>query len=177
MVNKIPPLLWVLIGFLGSVNGFCAELELTSGINYYSLQSDIQTENVSKASYILSAKLRGQHGDKQQHYLGTGLDIIDINNMRLLGFRAVDYQWAMTKNLRLGAFIGAASLANKTPQNGYYLGINLSAPRLYRNLGLILEISMANGLARDILPSDPATRSPDTFIDIYMSSLSLAWSF
>lgn len=158
------------------------EIELTTGINIYSQKinpdnpeiSDLATSGMAP---LLGIKIRAPHGIKQQHLLGTGLDVTEVDGKRLLGFRAIDYQWESQKSYRIGTFIGAANLDNDAPQIGYYLGLNFSQPKLYKNLGYSIEATAAYGLGRDRLPTDPAGKLPDIFFNIYSVSANLTWIF
>ncbi len=159
-----------------------ATVEVSLGLNYF-LQSQTSdsffepVKNQTDAGYQISAKIQKPYDHNEKHYIGTGLDIADINGQTLLGFRAVDYKWAMNDSYHLGFFIGAASLDNKAPQNGYYYGVNLTIPELYKNFAVNFEISRADGLARDRISSDAPGDQPDIFMDITTSSINLAWQF
>ena len=164
-----------------STAAYTAELELAAGVNFYTQKIGSGGIDVADgdtgSGHILSMKIHSPHGDSQQHLLGAGVDIVDINGQQLLAFRAVDYQWVNSHDYRIGAFIGAASLDSGAAQTGYYLGGNISKPNIYKSLGLSWEIAISSGLGRDRLPTDPEGQRPDIFMDIYSSSLSLIYSF
>ncbi len=175
----------IITGGLISSSCMAAELELAVGINLYKLTVDHHNpeqefREESAAAPRFSVRIHAPHGKTGRHFWGTGLDITQIDSQQLLGFRALDYQWQATDTMRLGGFIGAASLDNSAAQMGYYLGANISWPSLYNGLGISLETTLAHGLGRDRLGSDtpPAPEAiPDIFFNSVSISANLSWTF
>lgn len=152
------------------------------GIKQYSKSyrkgnEEFDGQDYSGSDAFVSFVARNRYGKNKKHTLGIGADISQIQGQIMLGFRAVDYQYLLTERLRLGTFIGAASLQSGAPQNGYYYGANLSYLNFWHGLGVSVEWSRGDGMARDRLPSDPDGFKPDIFIDINQLSLGVVWQF
>ncbi len=158
------------------------KFEVSLGLNYF-LQSQseanflVSIEDSTDIGLQIGAKIRSPFTQNKLHFIGTGLDIANIEGQRLLGFRALDYQWQFDEQYRLGLFFGAASLDTGAPQNGYYYGFSMTMTNFYENLTINLEMSRADGLARDRIVSDPAGTEVDIFLDVFMSSINVAWQF
>ena len=98
----------------------------------------------------------------------------------MIGLRALDYERAIGKHVRIGGFFGAASVDTGKPQTGYYMGLNASYRMLNDRLGLVFEIKHGNGLARDRIEGDPPPSvedRPDVFMDFVSTGLKLSWTF
>ena len=136
------------------------------------------TGDSSGSDFSLGLGMLNELGENGRHHLGFGLDIQNVLDDRLLGLRAVDYQYQATQKFRFGAFIGAATVNTGASQNGYYLGANAAWMEILPNLDIVLELRRADGLARDTLPSDELDISrPDIFMDVNFSAVLLRWRF
>ncbi|SMF59516.1 hypothetical protein SAMN02745866_03836 [Alteromonadaceae bacterium Bs31] len=162
------------------------EMHLGAGLNYYSvkyLTGDAQIDSTREtgSAYHFSWGLRNSFGESKRHFIGAGLDIDDIAGKRVLGLKAIDYQYALTDSFRLGAFIGAASMDSGLPQNGYYYGASGTLLELLGTFDLIAEFRYGSGLARDRIleddPDDPILGRPDIFNNYYSAALSLSYRF
>ncbi|WP_139309890.1 hypothetical protein [Teredinibacter haidensis] len=171
-----------------SAGSLAYEPYLNIGATYYSISYDTKnstydaTKNTG-SGYHLGFGIRNTFGSDNQHLLGTGIDIDQIDNQKLLGYRALDYQYKLNTNIRFGGFIGAASWNTGLPQNGYLTGINASYLPLSDKFDVMFEVRYASGLARDRLLEDdpentnPYSPQPDIFAVIMSSSLIINWRF
>ncbi len=148
------------VGVATSVSEFLTEIE------------EIDDETETSSGYALGVSAKRPVGKTNRHLFGFGVDFIEVSGQRLTGFRALDYQFKISKRIRLGTFFGAASLDSGEPQNGYYTGLNLSITDIYKNLGFKFEIKRSDGLARDRIEGEPQGSRPDIFIDIHSLSVS-----
>ena len=169
---------------LSPITSHAYELQVNAGVSVYSVtllsgDSLVNKETNSGEGGVLGFSVKAPRGMSGKHYWGVGLDIADIEGDLLLGYRAVDYQYAMTDTFRVGAFLGAASWDTGLPQNGYYFGLNASMENVFPRVGLKLEARVADGLARDtILDSDPKGEiTPDIFADIHSVVASVTYRF
>lgn len=118
--------------------------------------------------------------DNSRHSIGVGIDVMDLQGSTLVGYRAINYYYQLTRWIRVGAFFGAASLDNKLPQNGYYSGVNLNITNIFENLDVVAGINHGNGLARDknLVPEENLPgRRPDFFINFYSTFIGLQYRF
>jgi len=164
---------------------FAAEPYFKAGWSAYSIRNftgnpTLDSERAKGNGFHLGAGVRKKFGG--DHYIGAGIDLDSIAGQHMAGYRAIDYQYQLSKLIVIGSFFGAASLDSGLPQNGYYTGINLSYTPSVQNLGLVFEIRYASGLARDkLLDTDPQNLTdeyiPDIFADITSGALLLNWRF
>lgn len=173
---------------LCGLNQACAqEWVISAGIEthraeFNTLDPVIDSSNPTSQGLYLSTALRKTFGASQKHKLGFGLDISEVNNDRMTGFRALDYQYQWLKNIRIGAFFGVASLDSGLPQNGYYTGVNTTYfPSAAQNWSLSVELSHGNGLGRDRVAElgDPLCRcrQNDIFLDFYRAAFKFDYYF
>jgi len=147
-----------------------AEFQIGVGITQNYIDSDTGNEQVdgnteNGISEAISLIARKQY--KGKYLLGAGIDLSNINGDRYLGIRAIDYQYIVLENTRVGAFVGAASINNSLPQNGYYLGFHLTQTNIFNFFDFGAELRYGSGLARDrLLSTDPPGDKPDMFMDI-----------
>jgi hypothetical protein len=181
MVTKITFLLILLLTL--SAQAISAQRHVNIGLQNHSITYDwdgsepVDTES-SASDYSIGVGILNQLGQNGRHHLGFGLDIQNILDNRMLGVRAVDYQYHAFKQFRIGAFIGAATVDTGASQNGYYLGANAAWMDLMQNVDLVVELRRADGLARDTLPSDNLSISrPDIFMDVNISTVLIRWRF
>ena len=120
-------------------------------------------------------------GKSGRHWLGAAIDVTELLDDTVIGFRALDYQWRFSERMHTGAFLGAASLDSGLPQNGYYFGAHAGYFILPSKLSARFELQHGEVLARDkLLTDDPGQgpeNRPDTFLSYTSSSLQLAWHF
>jgi hypothetical protein len=166
-----------------SANAFSVERYLSFGAQSHSVSYDLDNgeivfENESGNDYSVGVGVHNQFGRTQRHFVGFGLDIQNVLDDRMFGLRALDYQYQVSQKLKIGAFIGAATVDTGASQNGYYTGANLTWQNLLPRVDIVLEFRRADGLARDTLPSDELdiTR-PDIFMDVDFTAMMLRWRF
>lgn len=174
---------FILFLMLIGANVAAVERYVNFGIQSHSASYDLDNsevvfENASGSDYSLGVGMLNQFGKTGRHFLGFGLDIQNVLDDRLLGVRALDYQYQAMQKLRIGVFIGAATIDTGASQNGYYAGANVAWQDFMPKLDLVLEIRRADGLARDTLASDELdiTR-PDIFMDVDFSAVVVRWRF
>ncbi len=159
------------------------QFTVSAGAQQHSVSWDTGLEEIDEADhsgtgYHFGVLVHNHLGSSLRHRLGVGVDYDEVDSMPLLGLRAVDYQYLLNSKVRLGAFIGAASLDSGFPQNGYYLGGRASWD-FNREWSLVAEFRHANGLARDRrgqFPPDELKR-PDVFADVSVAGLQLEYRF
>lgn len=159
------------------------ELHISTGFQSYSvdqLAEDNTQPNEPESSTVLhlAAGAKRHFGASKKHWLGFGVDRYQILGQRLLALRALDYEYQLTSQVRVGAFFGAASLNTGLPQNGYYTGFNASYLDVIPNLDIVAELRHGNGLARDRRPEiDPVGERVDMFLDFTSLGFSVRWTF
>lgn len=159
------------------------EVSVQAGLQSYTVKqleedNSLPDESESGTGLHLGLSVKKGFGDHNQHWFGFGVDRDQIMGQRMLALRALDYEYQLTNQVRLGAFFGAATLDTGLPQNGYYTGFNASYLDIMKNLDLVAEFRHGNGLARDRrLQSDPMGERPDMFLDFTSLALSVRWSF
>lgn len=137
--------------------------------------SDFDSQDHNGNGYHYGFSFKNRIGSSKKHYLGTGVDINDILDSRMIGLRAIDYQYALMQKLRVGGFFGAATINTGRPQNGYYLGANVNYH--FKHLAIGFEIRHGNGMARDRISGDPQGVKPDIFLDFIATGVHLSWTF
>ncbi len=183
---KLIKLFITALPLLHAVTANAYEMHIGAGANYYSVNYttgdlELDSENETGSGYHFNWGIRKSFGETQRHYIGAGLDIDDIAGNRVLGLKAIDYQYATGKNTRLGAFIGAASMDSGLPQNGYYYGAHATLNNFPGPFDLKAELRYGSGLARDRLldddPQDPVYNRPDIFNSYSSAAISLNYRF
>lgn len=170
-----------------STTSIAAEsLEFRASAGYQSHNADWLTadpefnnQDFSDSGIYFGISLKNRFGKNNNHLVGVGIDIDSILDERVIGYRAIDYQYVLNKKWRIGGFIGAATIDTGLPQNGYYLGANGSY-FFSEKISLTAEIRHGNGLARDrVFESDPeqVTELPDIFLDYSAFGLQVDWHF
>lgn len=189
VINNMLPPFKALINFalLLLTLGICSAahaVERYVGLGYYSYNTELNLNNIdpiiietSDSAISASIGFRNQYGKTGKNHFGLGLDFSSINDDRMIGFRALDYQRQITQHIRVGGFFGAATVNSGAAQNGYYFGGNVSWMNLISNFDIVAEYRRGDGLARDVIASDPETTSPDIFLDFSGIALSLNWRF
>lgn len=155
------------------------------GANYHSGHYEIgipavDDNDTTGTGYHLGMGIRRSFGASNKHLIGAGIDVDKMVGQRIIGYRAIDYQYQFGAKVRSGLFVGAASLDSGLPQNGYYAGITASWIDVLAGADLTLELRQANGLARDRLQSSdphPPLGRPDIFVDVSSTTLALSWRF
>ncbi|WGO98823.1 hypothetical protein QFX18_01955 [Saccharophagus degradans] len=160
------------------------EFNLAAGLQSYSVQqleedNSLPDEAESGTGLHLGASVKNNYGDSNKHWFGFGVDIDRIMGQKMLALRALDYEYELNEDMRIGAFFGAATLDTGLPQNGYYTGVNASYLNIIDKLDLVVEARYGSGLARDrkLLASDPSGERTDMFLDFTSIALSLRWNF
>lgn len=165
-------------------NANAGEITLTIGADHTKTiftedDSNVIDENSKISSAHFGLRAKKVFGSKRLNLLGTGVDFGKVGGFNYVGYRAIDYERILGNQLKVGTFIGAASIDSGLPQNGYYYGANLSFnyPKT-KALSTILEFRYGRGLARDrILDSDPEGKErPDMFVDFSTISIALSWT-
>lgn len=163
-------------------------VEFSVGAGYQSHDASWKTDNpafdnrdFSDSGYYFSLGLKNEVGKNNKHLIGVGIDASEILNEQIIGYRAIDYQYAVNDSIRLGGFFGAASIDTGLPQNGYYMGANASY-FVTESLSIGAELRHGNGLARDRQEQlgDPVSETedvPDIFLDFTAFGLQLNWHF
>lgn len=143
------------------------------------LYGNPQIDNADHSARTLKLGLgiRNTYGNHKKQKVGFGVDYFQLEDQTLIGFRALDYQYQIHKNLQAGFYVGAATLDSGLPQNGYYAGISTSLLNLLPTTDILFEVSYGSGLARDRRPFDPPGDKLDIFIDFVALGLSLNWHF
>lgn len=181
MVNKLQ------IFVLGSLLLLTADVgaaELSLGVGATAYQTDYLTGNAEfdsadhdgtdiKATFAI----HNVYGEYQHHKVGVGLDYFNVNDQRLIGYRALDYRYQVSRHFQGGLFLGAASLDSGIPQNGYYGGVNLGLLDAVFDTDIVFEINIGSGLARDRTSKDVPGEKPDIFLDFVASSITLQKRF
>ncbi|TVZ37928.1 hypothetical protein P886_2275 [Alteromonadaceae bacterium 2753L.S.0a.02] len=180
---KTLKILFFSYAFVCAIPAQAAEYFLNLGTLAYRVKYLVGNEAIDNQRYngnaiTASVGIRNLMGSRQQHALGFGVDTYEVDNQRLIGLRAIDYQYQFNSWLRAGAFIGAATLDSGLPQNGYYLGVNFSVLKILYNTDVLFEYRNGNGLARDrLLKDDPEGVKPDIFADFNVAAIALNWRF
>jgi hypothetical protein len=183
----------IFIGCLGLIISLLAthahavEFSLSAGLqshsgNWETSNTEFDAQDYSGSGYHLGFSLKNQYGKTGKNFLGVGVDIDEILDDQVIGYRAIDYQRALSSNFRIGGFFGAASIDTGLPQNGYYMGGNISYYMLNNKLGFTFEVRYGSGLSRDRkLADDPQNTTgdnrPDIFLDYVASALQVSWTF
>ena len=162
-----------------------AEVNVSVGASNHELSfetgdAEIDSIDISDTGTHLGFGLKNQYGEHGQHFFGVGIDIDKIDGDQLIGYRALDYQFAFNQHIRAGAFFGAASLDTGLPQNGYYTGLNLSYQGIFDHLGITFELRHGNGLERDKKLADDPARENDKeymFLDFTATAVQVSWTF
>jgi hypothetical protein len=185
-IKNLAGCLGLIIG-LHATHSHAAEFSLSAGLqnhsgNWETLNTEFDAQDHSGSGYHLGFSLKNRFGKTGKNYFGVGVDIDDILDSQLIGYRALDYQRVLSSNFRIGGFFGAASIDTGLPQNGYYLGGNIGYYMLNNKLGFTFEIRHGNGLSRDRkLADDPQStadeKRPDIFLDYVASALQVSWTF
>lgn len=185
MVKKLL-VLSALVTTLGASTAATAyEPYVNIGVNYHMGKYHIGVPEIDNnreygTDYHLGLGIRNYFGASKNHLLGAGIDLDKALGKRIIGYRAVDYQYQFNSKIRSGLFLGAASLDSGLPQNGYYVGLNASWLKAFAGIDLSVELRQANGLSRDrLLDSDvrPPNGKPDIFLDITSVTAALNWRF
>lgn len=183
-------IIFVLFSFLLCISASTAqannEIQLKLGLQSHkgtwdSERSDFDNQDHTGSAGYYGFSLKNKVGKSQKHFIGVGVDFDTILDDQVRGYRAIDYQYALFNNIRIGGFIGAASIDTGFPQNGYYTGFNLSYHLLKQKLGIGYELRIGDGLARDRksdldTPADTSSPRPDIFLDFQVHSLFISWA-
>lgn len=139
--------------------------------------ANFDSQDQSGSGYHIGLRFYNELGE--HNLFGAGIDVDQILNDRLTGFRALDYQRKFGERFRAGGFFGAASIDTGLPQNGYYMGVSASWYAVPKKLALTYELRHGNGLARDRFSQldDPSGEKPDIFLDYTTSSFQMSWHF
>lgn len=167
--------------FLSALS-FGAEFKVALGIGQSSVvyRADdpaLENDDHKSTAPFFALGLKNNIDYAQKHWLGAGVDFEKIDGMQVTGFRALDYQWRFSPRWHTGAFIGAASIDNIVPQNGYYYGAHFGLFALKERLSVDLEWRHGEGLARDKQPGEPSEGRPDIFMDYSSFGLQASWNF
>ncbi|MFL0799532.1 MAG: hypothetical protein K6L80_03705 [Agarilytica sp.] len=180
---KINTPLLILIAILSlTSNAWGYESFIGIGYQQHDVKFDLEYDAEEAVSgegngFHLSIGLRNHYGRDQQHLFGGGIDIDEILGNRLIGYRALDYQYQLNRSIRLGGFFGAASLDSGLPQNGYYTGASFSYVNIIDDVDITFELRHANGLARDRRGATPEGSRPDIFLDFTSIATYISWRF
>ncbi|GGA90821.1 hypothetical protein GCM10011369_36160 [Neiella marina] len=161
------------------------EIYANVGVNYHDVSFDTgdaafeANQDDSDVGYHFAVGVRRPFGESQKHWLGFQLEFDEILGDSMIAFRALDYQYAIDDDWRLGAFIGAASLDTGASQTGYHLGGGVTYLNVLPQLDIGLDLRYGDRVARDrLLPDDPQSdKSPDFFYDVLSTSLYASWRF
>jgi len=181
VVNKITSMLFGASLTILSAESTAAEFFVNMGFSHLATEtliSTVEAETLSESSsgYQFGGGIRTAQGSQNQHIFGFGIDVTRVLGDSMVGVRALDYQYQINSQWRVGGFFGAATLDSGLPQNGYYGGINTSWLEQVLGADIMLEIRRGDGLARDrLLASDPPGYRPDIFLDFTGASLMLNW--
>jgi len=114
-----------------------------------------------------------QHND-----LGTRVDIDNIESHSLVGIRLIDYRYRFNFPVALGAFLGAARYSLDTPAYGVYFGAGLQWRNVLPGWDIGAEVRYDDSLARDhVLPTDPQGGRPDSFYDVWRTTVAISRHF
>jgi len=153
--------------------------------NWDTQNTEFDALDTSDSGYHLGVSLRNRVGKSGKHLVGVGLNIDEILEERLIGFRAIDYRYELNESFRVGAFIGAANLDTGFQQSGFYFGAN-AAYFFTDNIGINIEANYGDKLARDrqaglddpqAIPDEGDSPRADIFLDYYSTSVSLSFRF
>lgn len=110
--------------------------------------------------------------------LGARVDLDDLGGHSLAGVRLIDYRYRFNGPLAVLGFLGAARYALATPAYSFYYGAGLQWRDVLPHLDAGVEARYYDSVARDrLLPSDPHTKLPDSFYDIWGAVFSLTYHF
>lgn len=169
-----------------------SQVEFFVGTQHNSLtqQEDVDIprgDSITSTGYIIGASfvrpIANEDLKATHHFFGMGVDIMDINGDTLIGLRPIHYFYQFHPRLRLGTFLGAATLDNSLPSIGYYLGVTATSHKLIGPFDLHLGIKHGIGLGRDKRSElgenrDPnLTTRPDIFFDFVTGFVALQYSF
>ncbi len=153
----------------------------THNADWLTLDPEFDNQDLSDSGYFFGLSLKNRVGKNKNHVIGAGIDFDSILDERVIGYRAIDYQYLINENYRLGGFFGAATIDTGLPQNGYYMGVNGSY-FLNKNISITMELRHGNGLARDrAFENDPRNDTdinrPDIFLDYTAAGIQFDWHF
>lgn len=159
-------------------------VEVTFSAGYQSHELDWSTTNAefdnqdfSDSGYDFGLSIKNGVGKNKRHFIGSGVDVHSISGDQVIGLRAIDYEYALSDQFRLGGFFGAASIDTGLAQHGYYMGLNTNY-FFSEALSIGLEFKHGWGLARDrLVDGDPVSdiNRPDIFLDYYALGFQLNW--
>ncbi|MCM2680932.1 porin family protein [Echinimonas agarilytica] len=164
------------------------ELFVDAGINYHLIDLNTGTaaldnpSNETGVSYHFGAGARKQFGESGRHFVGSRIEIDEMGDDFMFALRAIDYQYSLDHNWRVGAFIGAVSWRTGASQTGYHFGGGVSYIDLWPNVDLSLEFRFEDSLERDRLldgdpPPDYKPGQTSTMANIYAGNLFLSYRF
>jgi len=169
-----------------ALNTSAVEYKLSAGYqnhdaDWETTNAEFDSQDFSDSGYNVAFVIKNNFGRDKNHFIGAGIDAHSILDERVIGYRAIDYEYKFNESWRLGGFFGAASIDSGLPQNGYYMGINGSY-LFTDSLSVSIEIKHGNGLARDRLladdpEGDPEINRPDIFLDYVATGILLNWHF
>ncbi|MFL0809464.1 MAG: hypothetical protein K6L76_03530 [Agarilytica sp.] len=165
-----------------SIPALAYETQLSLGWQTFSAKqltgdSSIDSQKENGSSALIGFTIHNRNGNNERHHLGAGIEISEVLDTTLTGFRAIDYRYHLNQSLSYGLFLGAASLDSGLPQNGYFAGISGHWQISNGPFGLGFEFRRAEGLGRDrLLDDDPEGEKPDIFIDVDSVLFSLYWN-
>lgn len=165
----------------GGANGPPGELFVDTGVNLYKVRVDLTDEPLrttgprqTSPHFAFGARRQvSQHSD-----LGVRLELDNIDGHELSALRLVDYRFRFRGPLAFGAFLGAARYSLPTPAYGLYYGFGLQWRNLLPHLDLGAEFRVADSVARDhLLATDPHVARPDSFYDVWGTTIALSYHF
>jgi hypothetical protein len=168
-----------------SFSSKAVEFHLSAGYqshnaDWLTTNTEFDNQDFSDSGYHFAFGIKNIVGKSKRHMIGAGIDVNSILDDQVIGYRAIDYQYILNEKWRLGGFFGAASIDTGLPQNGYYMGVNLSY-FVFKNMSISAAIRHGNGLARDrAFDTDPESEvieRPDIFLDYTATGLQLNWHF
>lgn len=88
--------------------------------------------------------------------LGARVEIDNVDQLRLISVRALDYRYRWGEHFAIGAFFGVGRYATGLPAYGYYMGGGLAWRNVLPKWDLGLDLRHHDKLGRDkTLPTDP----------------------
>jgi hypothetical protein len=111
--------------------------------------------------------------------LGVRVEVDQIDGSTLIGVRALDYRYKLSRRIAVGFFAGAARYDAATAAFGYYGGVNMQIRDVLPRLDLNLDIRGTDKIARDVLlPEDPQNNTwGDVIYQINSGNLYLSYRF
>ena len=159
------------------------EVFVDAGANANRVRVDLvdgahKTTTPTSESYHVGIGARrfvSEHND-----LGARLELDNIQDHKLIGFRALDYRYRFDFPLALGVFLGADRYSLRLPAYGVYYGIEASWRNILPRWDLTTAVRYANSIARDnLLPGDPVSpiHRIDSFYDVTSVTVSITRNF